>query len=258
VTPKARVTGTHVSRHPPISRTCSWGGAVTLRHCLVVFFLVVLAPARTWAQTPSYRRALFVDVQLAPSWDDVQSDSTRVPGRTWARGLAIGVDGRTRGIEVDVIVPQWHTTNSGPHRFQFVGPTSGYEQQGHFYETSGTERRRSIDVTLLRRASVRFTGRTRFTWLVGGAYVYRPTHTTSVTKEVLPDGRLEEVHSSGRSSTRNHLAAVARVDLELRLTRSLLVVPRLRMTVFPLVADDSGFAPRFATTRPEVALRWRF
>ena len=227
---------------------------------LIVSVLVALAPAHVWAQTPSDRQAPFVDVQFGPSWDDTQN-STRVPGMTWARGVAIGVDGRTRGIEVGVMVPQWQAKTHAPQRYQFAGQSSGFHQHGHFYERSGTERRRSIDVTVLRRASVRFTGRSGFTWLVGGAYVYRPNHSTSVTREVFADGRLEEVHSSRVSSTDNNLAAVARVDLELRLTPSLLVVPRLRLTVFPLVPlvpDDGLFGPRFVTARPEVALRWRF
>jgi hypothetical protein len=36
------------------------------------------------------------------------------------------------------------------------------------------------------------------------------------------------------------------------------IVPRLRVTAFPSLLDDSGFAPRMLVARPEIAVRWGF
>ena len=79
-----------------------------------------------------------------------------------------------------------------------------------------------------------------------------------MTKEVLPDGQLIEANTQHGTSFRNYLAAIGRVDLELRVARAVSVVPRLRVTAYPSLLDDSGLAPRPLTARPEIAVRWGF
>ena len=226
------------------------------RHIAVIVVCPVVAPAE--AQTLSNTRRTFVDVTLGPDWDDAYSDSTRVPGATWRSGFAFGFDWGKSGIEFDVGLPQWHVKNLGPHQYQYVGPSFGWERQGHFYESSSTVRRRSIDVTVLRRANVPVNRRVTFSWLAGGGYVYRPEQATSVTKEVLPDGQRTEVNTHESTSFRNYLAATARLDVEFRIAPHMSVAPRLRVTVFPSLLDDSGLAPRMLMARPEIAARWAF
>ena len=143
-------------------------------------------------------------------------------------------------------------------RYQYVGQSFGYSQQGHFYESSSTERRRSIDVTVLHRVNVPLNRRATFTWLVGGGFVYRPDESTTVTNEVLPTGQLMEVNSNSRTSFRNYLAAATRFDVEVRVAHAVSIVPRLRLIAFPSLPDDSGFAPRMLVARPEIAVRWGF
>ena len=110
----------------------------------------------------------------------------------------------------------------------------------------------------MHRANVPVNRRVTFTWLVGGGFVYRPEQSTSVTKEVLPDGQLREVHADTRTSARNYLAATARLDVEFRVAPRVSVVPRLRVTAYPSLLDESGLAPRMLMARPEVAVRWQF
>src|SRR2546421_1386558 len=113
---------------------------------LIVLIIVCLVAAPLYAQTASTNlRRGFVDMRLGPDWDDAYSESTRVPGATWGSGLAFGFDSGRSGVEFDVGVPQWHVKNRAPSRYQYVGPSFGYEQQGHFYESSSTVRRRSIN-----------------------------------------------------------------------------------------------------------------
>lgn len=75
---------------------------------------------------------------------------------------------------------------------------------------------------------------------------------------VLPDGQRTEVNFNERTSSRNYLAATARLDLEFRIASRMSVIPRLRVTAFPSLLDDSGLAPRLLITRPEIAARWQF
>lgn len=227
-----------------------------VRHIAVLVVCLVVAPAD--GQTLSNTRRTFVDVTLGPDWDDAYSDSTRVPGATWKSQFAFGLDWGRSGVEFDVGLPQWHVQNLGPHQYQYVGPSFGSERQGHFYELSSTVRRRSIDVTILHRANVPVNRRVTFSWLAGGGYVYRPEQVTSVTKEVLPDGQRSEVNTHKSTSFRNYLAATARLDVEFRVAPHVSVVPRLRVTVFPSLLDDSGLAPRMVMARPEIAVRWAF
>ena len=225
---------------------------------LIVVIVVCLVAAPADAQTLSNTRRAFVDVPLGPDWDDAYNERTRVPGATWGSGLAFGFDSGRSGVEFDVGVPQWHVKNLAPQRYQYVGPSFRWERQGHFYESSSTERRRSIDVTVLHRANVPVNRHVRFSWLVGGGFVYRPEQVTSVTKEALPDGQLTEVNADKSTSRRNYLAASARFDVEFRVAPHVSVVPRLRVTAFPSLLDDSGLAPRMVMARPEIAVRWGF
>ena len=226
------------------------------RHIVVIVVCLVVAPAQ--AQTLPNTRRSFVDVTLGPDWDDAYSESTRVPGVTWGSAFAYGFDWGRSGVEFGLGLPQWHVKNLGPHQYLYVGPSYGWERQGHFYESSSTVRRRSIDVTALYRANVPVNRRVTFSWLVGGGYVYRPEQVTSVTKEVLPDGQRTEVNTQRSTSFRNYLAATARLDVEFRIAPRVSVVPRLRVTAFPSLLDDSGLAPRMLMARPEIAVRWAF
>lgn len=225
---------------------------------LLALIVVGLAAAPAHAQTVASPRRTFVDVSFGPDWDDAYSASTRVPGATWGSGFAFGFDSGKWGAEIDVGVPQWHVKDLPLQRYQYVGPTFGWQQQGRFYESSSTVRRRSIDVTALLRRNVPVNPHLTFAWLVGGSYVFRPEHFVSVTKEVLPNGQLIEANTDEGTSSRNYLAAAARFDVELRVAEQVSVVPRLRVTVFPALLDDSGLAPRLLVARPEIAVRWGF
>jgi hypothetical protein len=229
---------------------------------LIITFVIIIAAClvapRADAQSPLDTRRTFVDVSGGPDWDDTYSDSTRVPGATWRSGLAIGFDFGRSGVELDVSVPQWHVKNFAPRRFQYAGPTFGWEQQGHFYEASESARRRSLDVAVLYRRNLPINRHVTFSWLAGGASVDRQERFTTVTNEVLPGGQLIEANTMRSTSSRHYLAAVGRADVELRIGAHLSVVPRLRVTVFPSLLDDSGAAPRVLVARPEVAVRWGF
>ena len=225
---------------------------------LIVVIGVCLVAAPADAQTVSNASRAFVDVSLGPDWDDARNDITRVPGATWGSGLAFGFDSGRSGVEFDVGVPQWHVANLGPHRYQYVGPSFGWSQQGHVYEWSSTKRRRSIDVTVLHRANVPVNRHVTFSWLVGGGFVYRPEQVTSVTNEVLPDGQLTEANTHATTSSWNYLTATAKLDVEFKVAPHVSVVPRLRVTAFPSLLDDSGSAPRVFMARPAIAVRWGF
>ncbi len=139
-------------------------------------------------------------------------------------------------------------------RYQYVGPSYGYSQQGHFYEDTYTERRRSIDVGVMYRHSIAIARPVAFTWLLGVAYVNRPDHSTITTRDA--DGGVSNVYAY--QTTRDYFAGAARADCVITIARQLAVVPRLQLLVFPSLLDDSGFAPRTFVVRPEIAIRWRF
>jgi len=229
-----------------------------MRHSHRAFpFIVICAIASAaQAQTASGPQGAFVDVYLHPDWDDARSAT--MSGATLGTGFAVAFDAGASGIELDIGVPQWHVATSAPQRYQYVGPTYGWSQQGHFYETSSTTRRRASEVAVLYRRNRPLNRHATLSWAVGGGYIYRPEEYTSVTNEVLPDGRLTEVHAYAYPTSRNYLAAIARLEGEFRVTRQLSVVPRLRVKVFPSLLDDSGLAPQTLTGQPEVAVRWRF
>jgi hypothetical protein len=168
-------------------------------------------------------------------------------------GVALGADFGKSGIEIDVQVPQWHSRTEVT-QYQYVGPSFGYQQQGHFYEATYTERRRSIDVAVMYRRNTAIGRRVTFTWLLGGASVYRPYETTTTTKDA--DGSPSNVNTY--KTTRNYLAGAARADLEIAIVRHVSIVPRVQLLIFPSALDDSGLAPRAFVARPEIAVRWRF
>jgi hypothetical protein len=101
-------------------------------------------------------------------------------------------------------------------------------------------------------------GRAEFSWLAGPGYVFRPEQDSDTTKDVLPSGQRIEVNAYERRSSRDYFAATRRLDLELRIASHASVVPRVRVTAFPSLLDDSGLAPRGLVARPEVAIRWIF
>ncbi|HEX3702979.1 MAG TPA: hypothetical protein VHU82_06605 [Vicinamibacterales bacterium] len=227
-----------------------------LRHiavAVVVLFFVV-APAE--AQTLPGPRRVFVDIIQYPDWDDTRIE--KFPGATWGTGFAFGVDGAKSGIELDVGLPQWHVKNLGPYVSEYNGPSFEYEQHGHVYESSSTERRRSVDLMVLHRSNIPLNRRITLTWLAGAGIVYRPVQDASMTKEVLPGGQRIEVAAYQRASSRDYMAATTRLDLELRIAPHVSVVPRVGVTAFPSLLDDSGLAPSGLTARPEVAVRWAF
>jgi hypothetical protein len=214
----------------------------------IALIVVCLATSPAGAQTLPAAR-MFVDVTVGPDWDDAYDTTTRIDGATWRAGIALGLDWGRSGLEIDVSMPQWHVGHLGPYQYRYVGRT---------FESSSTVRRRSIDVMALYRTNLPLTRHITFTWAAGGGYVYRPAEVTRVTTKLMGDGQRTEVEVSEDTSFRNYVAVAARLDVELRLTRSLSVVPRLRVTGFPSFIDDSGLAPRPLVARPEVAVRWQF
>jgi hypothetical protein len=225
---------------------------------LVAIIIVALVAASAQAQSPPEPRGTFVDAFFGPDWDDYYNRNSRAPGVTLASGFGWGVDGGTWGFELGVGVPQWHEKRFPLQRYRYVGPTFGWQQQNHEYESSSMVRRRSIDVTAMARASRPINRRVTVTWLVGGGCVFRPERSTSVTNEVLPDGRLIEANTQKDSASHSYLAAATRFDVEVAVSPRLSIVPRVRLTIFPSLLDDSGAAPRLVVARPEVAVRWRF
>jgi hypothetical protein len=225
---------------------------------LIAIVVVCLAAAPAYAQTPPAAPRTFVDVSFGSDWDDSYSRSSRAPGATLATGAAFGLDFGTSGIEVDVSMPQWHEKSFPLQRYRYAGPTFGWQQQNHSYESSSALRRRSVDVMVFYRGSRPINPRFTFTWAAGGGYVFRPEESTGVTREVLPDGQLIEVNVQRDSTSRNYMAGATRLDVEYKVTPRLSIVPRVRITLFPALLDDSGAAPRIVVARPEVAVRWGF
>jgi hypothetical protein len=223
---------------------------------LVTFTLTCVIGAPASAQTSSNSSRTFVDVPLGPDWDDARTD--RISSATWRSGLALGFDWGRSGVEIDVGVPEWHAATLGPQRYQYAGQSYGWEQQFHFYEWSGTTRRRSIDVMALYRRNVPVNRHVMVGWLVGSGIVLRPVQNTSVTREVMPDDQLIEVDTHQTTSSRDYAAGAGRLDVELKVAPHVSIVPRVRATVFPSMLDDSGLAPRVFWVRPEVGVRWRF
>lgn len=226
------------------------------RYLAVIVIGLAVGPAE--AQTPSSPARTFIDFTVGPDWDDVYSTTTRASGATPRVGFAWGVDWGSSGLEIGASVADWHVKELGLYRYQFGGPSFGWQRQGSFYESSTTVRRRSIDLVALYRASVPVHRKVTVTWGAGGGYAYRPQQSTRVTHEVVAGAPRAEVDVTRNAESHNYLVAAARLDVEFRVAPRVSVVPRVRLTLFPAFADDSSLAPRVLTARPEVAVRWQF
>jgi hypothetical protein len=222
-----------------------------------LFSLALCAETAQAQTTPSGSR-VFVASHAGPKWDDRYSASDRAAKPVFEGGVSIGIDSPTAGVEVNLSVSQWHVRRREPQRFRYGGQTSGYLQKDHVYESQSTGRRRSPEVSVLFRKHRQASDVVTMTWLVGGAFAYRPSESVGITREVLTDGSLVEVHRQEERSTRNYFAAVAGLEATVRLSDHWSIVPRIRLTVFPNLADESVEAPRHFVVRPQLAVRWTF
>jgi hypothetical protein len=226
--------------------------AVRVFVIVVVSLVTSLVAAPLHAQ-PAPHGGWFVDGFVAAVSDDYRHPDTPAPRAVLGYGMAFGLDGGSSGIEIDLQVPPWYTRTE-VDRYQLGGPSSGFGQQGHFYESTYTQRHRSIDAAVMYRHSTAVARHFTFTWLLGGASVYRPYKSGGTTRDV-DSG----VTTSGTYNTsRDYLALAARADLEITIVRHVSMVPRLQFLAFPSWLDDSGLAPRGVVARPEMAIRWRF
>ena len=199
---------------------------------------------------PSYAQArarrTVLSLVVAPSFDDFRSHA--IPGGTLDIGVAASIQSDRAAIEFGVNVPRWHESRS-PYR---------YQRGGHYYEEMLTVRHRSVDVYAQYGRTLLVTRTATVAYFAGGAFVYRPDESITVTNEILPDGTLMSVQASEYRSTRNYKAGIGGIDLALRLSNRLSVRPRLRIVAFPSLLDDSGAAPKFVIVRPELAFGWIF
>lgn len=218
--------------------------------------MIWVGPAHAQTTPPGPR--VFVAPHVGPKWDDVYSQSRRTTTPVVEGGVSLGIDWASAGVEVDVSMSEWHVQRHPTQRFRYGGQTSGYLQKDHFYESASTVRRRSPEVSILFRKNRRINDTVTVTWLVGGAYAYRPEDYVAVTSEVLPDGSLVDVDRQEGRSTRNYFAAVAGLEATVRLSRHLAIVPRIRLTGFPNLMDETPQAPRHLVVRPQLAVRWTF
>jgi hypothetical protein len=224
-----------------------------IRLPVLVTVLSIAAAASVMAQP--HPRGAFVDLRVGPDVDDRRDD--RISGTTRRVGVALGVDWGRSGIELDVMVPEWHTEVSGS-TYVFVGPSGSLQTHGHVYESSETVRRRSVDVSLLYRLNVPLHPRFTCTLLLGAAQVYRPEHRSGTLNEVLPDGTRQNVYAVSRTSSRDYVGGVTRLDADVRIAGHVWIGPRFTLTMFPSVLDESSSAPRGFVGRAELAVRWRF
>lgn len=224
-----------------------------IRLPLLVTVLSIAPAASLMAQPHPF--GAFVDLRVGPDVDDMRA--FRISGTTRRVGVALGLDWGRSGIELDVAVPEWHTKVSGDTSV-YVGPSGLSQTKGHVYESSATVRRRAIDVSVLYRLNMPVHPRLTCTWLVGAAQVYRPARESSTLNEVLPDSTRRNVYAVSRSSSRDYLAGVTRLDADVRIAGHVWLGPRFTLTMYPNMLDDSGSAPRGIIGRAELAVRWRF
>jgi len=217
---------------------------------------VLLFAAPLHAQTATGLKGPFVDVRVGSDHDDTRPRYA-ISGVTRRTGISFGYDWGRSGVELDVTVPEWHTA-AYRSTYVFAGPSNALEQHGHTYESIDTVRRRSTDVILLYRVNVPLHQRVALTWLVGCGQVYRPEHSNPILNDVLPDGSRKNVYDLSRTSSRDYVVAVTRLDADVRIAGGLWVGPRLSLTMYPSFLDESGLAPRGFVARPELAIRWRF
>jgi hypothetical protein len=223
---------------------------------VITIAALAMAPITAQAQRTTSSKRFSIAGHVEPVWDDAQSN--RIGGGRVEGGLSFGLGSPIRGIEVDVSASGWRVKQSAPRRFQYAGKPSGFEQTGHLYETSLTVRHRSMHVGVLYTRHAAVTPAWTVSWSVGGAFFYRAYRQLVVTNEVLPGDTLVEVRRDDGRSTRNYIAAQAGLDAALRVSKHWAVVPRIRLTVFPNLGDDAGFAPRPMLLSPQVAVRGTF
>jgi hypothetical protein len=223
---------------------------------VVLTAMMWVGPAQ--AQTAPAGTRVFVASHAGPKWDDLYSESRRLKTPVAEGGVTIGIESATSGVELDLSVSEWHNARREPSRFRYGGESSGYLLKDHFYEHSSTTRRRSPQVSLLFRRNRPVNDTVTVAWLVGGGYAYRPSESVGITREVLPDGSLVDVHTQDSRSTRNYVVGVGGLEATVKLSQHLAVVPRVRFTLFPNLMDESTEAPRHLVVRPQVAVRWTF
>jgi hypothetical protein len=88
--------------------------------------------------------------------------------------------------------------------------------------------------------------------------VYRPAHESPTLNEVLPDGTRQNVYALSRTTSRDYVVGIARIDADVRIAGPLWIGPRLSLTMYPSLLDESGLAPSGLVGRAELAVRWRF
>ena len=225
---------------------------------ILLFACLVFATEVVQGQTPPPGRRVFVVTHVGPKWDDMRSETRRIPGSVTEAGISFGVESPTSGIEFDVSATDWRVQPGGTQRYRFAGQTSIYSQKGHIYESTSTKRQRSPEAGVLFRKNLRLHDAVILTWLVGGSFAYRPNELVQIKKEVLPDGSLVEVHRSNHRYVRSYVAGVIGLETIVKLSRQVAIVPRLRVTAFPACLDTSGSAPRLLLVRPQVGVRWTF
>ena len=94
--------------------------------------------------------------------------------------------------------------------------------------------------------------------LAGVGQVNRPEQTRGTLNEILPDGTRRNIYDVSRSSKRDYVAGITRLDADVRIVGPLWIGPRLSLTMYPSLWDESGLAPRGFVARAELAMRWRF
>ena len=224
------------------------------RYIVVSAVFLVVAPAH--AQSASNTRT-FIDLSLGADWDDARRSSTRAPGTTLAPGVAFGFDGgvrrRSRCHCASVAREDAHgpLLSGGPLSLRpaatrplVCGLSDGATPVG--------------DVIVLYRSNVPINRQVTVTGSLGAGRVFRPESSPESQTSCCSGGQLIEVSRYHASSSDDHVAGVARFDVEFKVSSSVSIVPRLLLMAFPSTFDDGGSAPRMVTARPEVVVRWGF
>jgi hypothetical protein len=223
---------------------------------------VVIAAATSFvfagraAEAQTSRRTPFAGVAAGAASDDSYDP---LPGVVRSTGFWVGLMNERSGVQFEFDISGWRTQDSPLSTYQHNGTTVLPWQHGHFYESFTTTRRRSASATALYARRMWSSRAVQATFLVGGGWVSRPSEYTWTTKEVLPDGTRQLVNTDRYAGPDDDPAAVIGVDVDVRISRHLSIVPSVRVVVVPLAAlDEGGTGPNFFAARPQVAVRWRF
>ena len=204
------------------------------------------------------RTTSFAGVSAGLAYNDPEQQK---PGVLPSAGFSFGKMNDRSGFQLECDISGLYTRDSLPSRFLYTPPTSGYLQHGHFYERAFTKKWRWVTPTALYARRI-WSGRAvAATFLIGGGLVFRPSQGTDVTKEVMPDGTLQVVDTYRRTWHDSQAAGVVGVDVDVRITGHLTIVPSVRVAMFPsaLVNEDTyTWASDFLVARPQVGMRWRF